>query len=506
MQIVPSGQSWTTGEDVGAGAFGQVKVVRAEDGTEAVAKFVQNVPEAERESLVAEALKAAGLPHVIPIIDNGVVGGELVIVMPRAELSLRDHLQQYIGPVPLEDALGILSDIAAGLSEIKRAGIVHRDLKPENVLRLDGAWVLCDFGIARFDGAATASLTHKFTKTPSYAAPEQWKQERATSASDVYAFGVIAYELLSGTRPFADADPAALREQHIHVQPEPLAAGPTRLRLLVEECLEKAPEARPSPEQIVSSLHKAATPPVGSGAHRLTEATYGIARDRAAASAERARQETEQKRRAGLFAAAQRSFEIIPASLREAIEANAPIASISDDKAMPFLGSGAYLAAASFEATLGKGKIGVANPKPVTTSSAPFDVIAFASISVIQDRRLRNGYVGRSHSLWYCDPHTAGQFGWHELAFMDSPLGRGAVTPFGEMVPYSASPNKAESAFTGVIGFQQLAWPVEELDRADLSEFIDRWLGWFAESTTGSLRHPTTMPEKSNANRSFRRC
>ena len=116
--------------------------------------------------------------------------------MPKAEKSLRDHLEGEGGRLSVEDARKVLTDVAAGLVAIE-GRVVHRDIKPENILLLDESWCLTDFGIARYADAATAPDTRKYSMTARYAAPEQWRGERAVGATDVYATGVVAYELLA---------------------------------------------------------------------------------------------------------------------------------------------------------------------------------------------------------------------------------------------------------------------------------------------------------------------
>ena len=120
--------------------------------------------------------------------------------------------------------------------------------------------------------------------------------------------------------------------------------------------------------------------------------------------------------------------------------------------------------------------------------SGPFEVIACASIELLQTSTY-NDYPGRSHSLWYCDAMHKGQFEWFELAFMD-------WRNHQRMVPYAAQPEEILRAFERVISGTQLAWPLEQLDRADLREFVDRWIGWFAEASDSKLFRPSTMPEK----------
>src|SRR4051812_20860511 len=109
--------------------------------------------------------------------------------MPRADRSLRGHLAATGQILTFYDALTVLIDVTAALVDLD-GKVVHRDIKPENILLLDGAWCLADFGISRYAEASTARDTHKWSMSPPYAAPERWRSERATSASDVYALGV----------------------------------------------------------------------------------------------------------------------------------------------------------------------------------------------------------------------------------------------------------------------------------------------------------------------------
>lgn len=472
---------WTIGPELWSGGFGQVREARSADIPSAVAKFVPVDPGADRELLIGDALSAGGLSHVVPILDSGQVANDYVLIMPRAAYSLRAYLASTPGQLALEDVIKILADVAQALVELEAADIVHRDLKPDNVLYLDDTWKLCDFGIARYRDASTATYTRKRSKTRPYAAPEQWREERATSATDVYAFGVMAYEVLSGHRPFFGPD---FREEHLHKIPPTLTVGTLRLRLLIEECLEKPAGARPTPTQLVRRLASAAHAPVGSGAQKLATATKKAAERKATENAERQRYASDQVRRTKLFDVASRTFDIIPASLIEALQAESPLARVQSPA-----GHGQM----EFVAELGFGKLGVARPAPNGHWDGPFEVIACASIAVNQPRS-HLGYDGRSHSLWYCDPKSEGAFAWYELAFMRSPF---VSQP--QLVPFAAQPQEISNAFNRVIGTEQLAWPIEELDRGDLTDFVDRWLGWFADAAEQGLRYPSQLPEKASA-------
>jgi serine/threonine protein kinase len=191
-------RKWIVGEAIGAGGFGRVYVVEA-DGEEAVAKLVPKAPGADRELLFVDLQDAR---NIVTVIDSGETMDEWVLVMPRAERSLRELLDsQADHRIDSEEAVRIMMDLAAALTDLD-GRVVHRDLKPENVLFLGGAWCLADFGISRYAEATTALDTRKFALSPPYAAPERWRSERATSATDIYSLGVIGYEMISGSRPF----------------------------------------------------------------------------------------------------------------------------------------------------------------------------------------------------------------------------------------------------------------------------------------------------------------
>ncbi|MDL5206369.1 protein kinase [Streptomyces sp. ALI-76-A] len=152
--------------------------------------------------------------------------------MPRAEKSLRAHLQEH-GQLPLNETVAVLSDVAEALADLKDREVVHRDLKPENILLLGGRWCLADFGIARYAEATTAQHTYKGAGSLPYMAPEVWKYQRATGATDIYALGVLAYELLEGTRPFTGPAEHDYQEQHLHGTPPPLTTAPPLLAALI---------------------------------------------------------------------------------------------------------------------------------------------------------------------------------------------------------------------------------------------------------------------------------
>lgn len=483
---------WTVGGALpdGVGGFGQVFDVVDETGRAGVAKFVAKLPGAERELLMGDSLAAARARNVIPIWDSGEEHDRWVIVMPKADSSLSAHIRAS-GIVPTTEVVDILTDIATALAELASLdpAIVHRDLKPANILRYNGVWCLADFGIAKYAEQTTGPDTLKWNLTRPYAAPEQWRLESATPATDVYAFGVIAYELLAGHWPFPGPD---FRDQHLTDPAPPLTGGTPRLRTLVEECLWKPPATRPTAANLLARLATAGDAPSSPGASRLAHANSAeserLARDYAEALQKAQREQDD----AAMFEVATQSFDSIWTPLLAAIEADAPLASV-DKTASAGRGS------AQFLAQLRSGKLGVSRPARNDGWKGPFRVIASAIVSVNQSQN-RGGYEGRAHSLWFCDAQEAGRFAWYETAFMDGGFSGG----MGPVAPYSLTPAEASAALSNVMGTKQLAWPFEELDRADVSEFVDRWIGWFADAASGSLHYPSRMPEKETSG-SYRR-
>lgn len=484
MEIQLKNGTWQVGQPLAGGGYGTVCEATSADGQPAVAKLVPKAPGAERELLFGDALTAAKLENVVPILDQGETADAWVLVMPRAEKSLAQHLEALKGaPMEFSEVLDILSDVAAALVALATAEIVHRDLKPDNVLLLKGRWCLADFGISRYRQATTAPDTRKYSMTLPYAAPERWRAERATSATDVYAFGVMAYELVAGHRPFLGPGEHDFREQHLTSTPPRLLLGTNRMRNIVEECLSKEPAARPTPANLLARLEKAREEPKSSAASRLAAQNLRVVeeRSRASAEAEAARQEAERVER--LAADGIRTFDAFADPLLQHIEDDAPAAAIERGA-----GRGTML----YVARLDGAAIGVQTPVKSEDWSGPFNVVAHASITVNRQRRDSLGWEGRGHSLWYCDAFEEGRFAWYETGFMESPFGGGRPS----IEPFALGPRSASVAFSNVVGTMQLAWPMSELDRDEPDEFIERWIGWFVDAVEGTLHRPSSMPER----------
>lgn len=198
--------------------------------------------------------KLYGQPGIFSVLDLGTVDRYHYIVMPRAEMDLDDYIAESARHLEIVQTVQILIDLAEALVSLRTFGVVHCDIKPSNLLRYQARWQLTDFGSACYADNPALTESSPPALTGRYMAPEQWKQEPVTSATDVYAFGVLAFELLQGKRPFIDGDEQALRKQHLS-QEAPAAVGISPvLAELVKKCLSKQPTDRPSPEEILEQL------------------------------------------------------------------------------------------------------------------------------------------------------------------------------------------------------------------------------------------------------------
>ena len=467
-------RAWHLGNQLGEGGFAKVYLAQDENGDPAVIKLVYKDPGAQRELLFEEL---EGTPNVVPILDKGECGDYWVLVMPLAKKSLRAHLVEMGGQPAMNEAVSVLVDIVEALVEVAGRGLVHRDLKPENVLLLGGRWCLADFGIARYAEATTAQDTLKHAMTAGYAAPEQWRGDRATSATDVYALGVVAYELITGRRPFLGPD---LRRQHLEELPKPIPGIPDRLRALIGECLYKGPEARPSPQNLLTRLKDSLKSASPAGA-RLQQANVLAVERQTEAARQQSAARVEEERRRELRTAADEALRNTMAMLGRQIRDNAPAVQVGSG---PFLNSW----------TLNDAMLAVDSPSAVRAErdhGLPFQVIANTKITLSMPSDSYE-YTGRSHSLWYCDAQEQGVFRWYHTAFMII-FGRGD----NRVAPFAMSPGDEDAtlALSRTMHTHQVAWPFQPIDQGDEDGFIERWMEWFAQAAQGQLRYPSSLPE-----------
>ncbi|MFH9740043.1 serine/threonine-protein kinase [Streptomyces roseolus] len=207
-------------------------------------------------------------PNIVRTRDLVVEGDVLALVMDLVEgPDLHRYLRES-GPLTPVAAALLTAQIADALAASHADGVVHRDLKPANVLlaERDGAMhpMLTDFGIARLADSPGLTRTHEFVGTPAYVAPESAEGRPQTSAVDIYGAGILLYELVTGRPPFAGG--TALEVLHMHLSEEPRRPStvPAPLWTVIERCLSKNPDQRPSAVNLARGLRTVAA---GIGVH-----------------------------------------------------------------------------------------------------------------------------------------------------------------------------------------------------------------------------------------------
>src|SRR5690606_32091249 len=211
-----------------------------------------------REILVSASLQ---YPNIVGILSTDEVDGLPYFTMPFVDgESLRMRIERF-GPLSVAQTVSILRDVARALAYAHERGVVHRDIKPDNVLLTAGAAVVADFGVAKalssarvpISGEHDGTITRAGTAlgTPAYRAPEQCAGDpNVDHRADLYAFGVMAYEMLTGASPFGTRTPAQLMAAHISEVPSHIALKrpdvPRALAELIMRCLEKEPARRPA--------------------------------------------------------------------------------------------------------------------------------------------------------------------------------------------------------------------------------------------------------------------
>lgn len=251
-------QRYELGQELGHGSFGFVMRARdRKDGADLAIKFYRGDAlgtwEARRQFLQeAELLAAIRHPNVVKVFGYGEEGEHLFIAF---ECIAGRDLREWIdleAPLPLDAVLSRLETIAQGLAAIHQQRIVHRDLKPANVMEgADGVLKIIDLGLARTTAGqlGAAGDSERIQGTPVYMSPEQATAGKVGYASDIYALGVMAYEMLAGDPPFMDEHPLRVLEKHVSELPESLQSRgiqiPAAAEDLIMQCLEKDPADRP---------------------------------------------------------------------------------------------------------------------------------------------------------------------------------------------------------------------------------------------------------------------
>ena len=266
--------AYTIESELGGGGMSRVFVATDKSlGRKIVIKFLSpeltagvNRDRFRREIQVAAQLQH---PHIVTLLAAGEDGEIVYYTMPFIEGESLKSAVEKNGPLPVRDVVRVLYDVVDALAYAHTRGVVHRDIKPANILRSGNHALVTDFGVAKALNAAMPSSgmtsTGMAIGTPAYMAPEQLAGDPAADHRiDIYAVGLLAYELLTGQSPFAALSPQAVMAALLTVDPKPLNEirkdVPRRLSLIVMQCLQKDPANRPpTADALLNALDTVAT-------------------------------------------------------------------------------------------------------------------------------------------------------------------------------------------------------------------------------------------------------
>ncbi|MFJ9250400.1 serine/threonine-protein kinase [Streptomyces sp. NPDC101776] len=281
----PVGSKYLLEESIGRGATGTVWRARQREtaGAEAavqgqpgetVAIKVLKEELASDPDIVMRFLRERSVllrlthPNIVRVRDLVVEGDLLALVMDLVEGPDLHHYLRENGPFSPVGAALLTAQIADALAASHADGVVHRDLKPANVLLKQGGGqmypLLTDFGIARLADSPGLTRTQEFVGTPAYIAPESAEGRPQTSAVDIYGAGILLYELVTGHPPFSGGSALEVLHQHLSAEPRRPSTVPDPLWTVIERCLRKNPDERPSAENLARGLRVVAE---GVGVH-----------------------------------------------------------------------------------------------------------------------------------------------------------------------------------------------------------------------------------------------
>jgi beta-lactam-binding protein with PASTA domain/tRNA A-37 threonylcarbamoyl transferase component Bud32 len=212
-------------------------------------QYASNPEFVDRFQREARAAARLSHPNIVSIYDVGQEGEKLFIVMEYVQgVNLKDYLRNQ-GPLSPQTAAELGRQIGAALAHAHQRGIIHRDIKPHNILiSPDGQVKVTDFGIARAAAASSLTETGVVLGSVHYFSPEQARGGSVDARSDIYALGVVLYELLTGRLPFEGDSPIAIALRHLDSEPLPFAEVrpdvPVELQQIIAKAMAREPEKR----------------------------------------------------------------------------------------------------------------------------------------------------------------------------------------------------------------------------------------------------------------------
>ncbi|MFF1421079.1 protein kinase [Streptomyces sp. NPDC058280] len=248
---------------LGAGGMGRVYLGRTPAGSAVAVKVVHREYAGDRafrtrfEQEVAAARRVQGL-YTVPVVDADLQAHEPWLATAYVPgPSLQDAVAEY-GPLPADAAVGLIARVAEALQSIHAADVIHRDLKPSNIILTAEGPKVIDFGIARAADVTSVTGTGLLTGTPAYMAPEYIRGQTVTEAVDVFALGVVACFAVTGRPAFGVGSHHGVTYRILEQAPD-LDDCPEPVRTIAAGCLEKDPQRRPTPAEVIQLCHPPAT-------------------------------------------------------------------------------------------------------------------------------------------------------------------------------------------------------------------------------------------------------
>jgi serine/threonine-protein kinase len=464
------------------GGFGEVFHGESPDGKSVAVKRLKITASAaaHRELKISDWISKKNFSHIMPCYDSGQDSESdmYFLIMPQAEFSLEEKMQQE-GLFGDSESAKILSEIVSGL--IEAGELVHRDMKPGNILYYESSWHIADFGIARFVEESTSLRTLKGCLSPPYAAPEQWKYERATHATDAYALGCIGYTLLTGKPPFSGPTAEEYKNQHMYDEPPSLSECNSLLKSLLVMMLRKVPESRPSLERIAKILETITKIQVGDSGKRLAalaKAGASVVQQQAEEESKEAKEKSEREKRKAIAQQAEAIFVQVREELFADISVAAP-AAIQEDNSRIRLGKAVLVM------QLIGGQTGYA---PESFPSSKWDVVLGGKIAVRQETPR---YIWSS-SLWFSKIVQDGNYRWREVSYFGSPF----LNEKSGFEPHCLEDivQADEASGPGIVAAYQVAFGPQCIDDEDVEGFKERWCDLFTRAVNGQLCVPRYLP------------